>query len=249
MKKLISALLCLTIVFAFVGCSKNETNNETNSNTEVTEQAVSQKMETIINSNEYVILQNIYYNDQAEDYINVNVTKKGIFTILYDEFNSMERYYVWGYNDNTKCCDWQWEIAPDTLTELPTIGSTITVSGKFVENEKALDKYWIESPKIEVITELKKSEFDIDTTTMGGTLERVQVANMQGNSDKFEGKTVTVYGRIESPNSVQHPYYDNCFSQKFESDVVLATGSRVVVSGTYANGVITNANVEKSTDF
>lgn len=245
MKKLISALLCLSLLFAFVGCSKNEVNNEQ----QPTEQAVSQKMETIINSNEYVILQNIYYNDQAADYVDKDVSKKGIFTILYDEYNSCERYYVWGYNDNTKCCDWQWEIAPDTLTNLPTIGSTITVSGKFVANEKALDKYWIENPIIEITNELAPSEFDVDTTTMGGTLERVQLANMQAHADKFEGKAVTVYGRIESPNTVQHPYYDNCFSQEFESDVVLATGSRVVVSGTYSNGVITNASVKESTDF
>lgn len=246
MKKLISALLCISIIFAFVGCSKNESNEEVKP---TEQQVVSQKMETILDPNEYVMLQNIFYNDQAGDYVNKDVTKKGIFTILYDEYNSCERYYVWGYNDNTMCCDWQWEIAPDTLTNLPTIGSTITVSGKFVANDKALDKYWIEDPAIEITNELAPSEFDVDTSTMGGTLERVQVANMQAHADKFEGKTVTVYGRIEGPNSVQHPYYDNCFSQEFESDVVLATGSRVVVSGTYSNGVITNASVEESTDF
>lgn len=245
MKKLISALLCLSLLFAFVGCSKNESNNEP----QPTEQVVSQKMETILDPNEYVMLQNIFYNDQADDYVDKDVSKKGIFTILYDEFSGTQRYYVWGYNDNTKCCDWQWEIAPDTLTDLPTIGSTITVSGRFVANEKALDSYWIENPTIEIVRELAPSEFDVDTTTMGGTLERVQLANLQAHADKFEGKTVTVYGRIESPNSVQHPYYDNCFSQEFESDIVLATGSRVVVSGIYSNGVIINASVTESTDF
>ena len=46
----------------------------------------------------------------------------------------------------------------------------------------------------------------MDTTAMGGTLERVQLANLQGHPEQFEGKSVKVYGRIESPTSVQHPY-------------------------------------------
>ena len=69
----------------------------------------------------------------------------------------------------------------------------------------------------------------MDTTTMGGTLERVQLANLQGHPEQFEGKSVKVYGRIESPTSVQHPYYDNSFSQPFASDgAVQAVGARVV---------------------
>lgn len=91
---------------------------------------------------------------------------------------------------------------------------------------------------------------DVDTTTMGGTLERVQILNMQAYSDRFEGKTVAVYGRIEKPTAVQHPYYDNCFSQEFVSDdAVQAIGTKVVVSGTYSNGVITDASVKTSNDF
>lgn len=247
MKKIISLLLCVAVIFAFAGCSNN---NDSNNEPDTDNNAVSQAMETILTPSEYVLYQNIFFNEQAGDYVNKEVTKHGIFTILYDEYNSMTRYYVWGYNDNTKCCDWQWEFVPSDKSELPNIGSTVTVSGMFVENENALDKYWIENASVNVTSEMAPSNTDVDTTTMGGTLERVQVANMQAHADKFEGKSVKVYGRIDSPTSVQHPYYDNCFSQEFASeDDVQATGTRVVVSGTYKNGVITDANVAISNDF
>lgn len=248
MKKVISTLLCLAILFAFVGCSKHENADAQQPDTD--EKASSQVVETVLTPAEYVLYQNIFYNNQAADYVNKEVTKRGIFTILYDEYNAMTRYYVWGYNDNTKCCDWQWEIVPSDLENLPSPGSTINVTGIFAQNEKALDGYWIENAKIDVTSQFESKDVDIDTTTMGGTLERVQVANMQAHADKFEGKTVTVYGRIESPSTVQHPYYDNCFSQEFvSSDAVQATGTRVVISGTYANGVITDADVNVSDDF
>ncbi|MGN0458770.1 MAG: hypothetical protein ACI4IL_07365 [Eubacterium sp.] len=247
MKKLLSVLLCLAIIFAFVGCSKSD---DSNIQADTSEKNTSQTVETILTPAEYVLYQNIFYNNQAGDYVNKEITKHGIFTILYDEYNSMTRYYVWGYNDNTKCCDWQWEIVPTDTANLPNAGSTINVTGTFAENENALDGYWIENAKIDITAEYMGSDIDVDTTTMGGTLERVQVANMQAHPDKFEGKSVTVYGRIESPTTVQHPYYDNCFSQEFSSnDDALAIGTRVVISGTYSNGVIVNAQVNTSNDF
>ncbi|MGN0523766.1 MAG: hypothetical protein ACI4IG_05805 [Eubacterium sp.] len=246
MKKIISAILCFTIIFAFAGCSKEDSKDEDKSN----KTSASQKIETVLTPAEYVIYQNIFYNQQGADYINNEVTKHGIFTILYDEYNSVTRYYVWGYNDNTKCCDWQWEIVPSDTDNLPPVGSTVDATGIFSENENALDGYWVDNAKIVVTNEYKGSETDVDTTTMGGTLERVQVQNMQQFPEKFEGKSVTVYGRIESPSTVQHPYYDNCFSQEFtSSDDVQAIGTKVVVSGTYSNGVITDAKVNVSNDF
>lgn len=250
MKKIISALICLLIIFTFVGCSKTEDiNPQPDASAESVSATEPQTIEMILTPAEYVLYQNIFFNEQAEDYVNKEVTKHGIFTILYDEYSSMTRYYVWGYNDYTKCCDWQWEIVPNNIDNLPNAGSTINVSGIFKGNEKALDGYWIENAVIDVTSEFKDSGFDIDTTTMGGTLERVQVANMQAHPDKFEGKTVTVYGRIEGPATVQHPYY-NCFSQEFISNAaVQAIGTKVVVSGKYSNGVITDASVNISDNF
>ena len=248
MKKIISVLLCLTLLFAFAGCSKADDSNTETVNNE--EKKQSQTIEMILTPAEYVLYQNIFFNNQADDYVDKEVTKHGIFTMLYDEYSSMTRYYVWGYNDSTKCCDWQWEFVPQDAKNLPNPGSTIDVTGVFAKNDKGLDGYRIENAEITVTSEVKKSSFDIDTTTMSGTLERVQIMNMQAHKDKFDGKTVTVYGRIESPTTVQHPYYDNCFSQEFESsDAVQATGTTVVVSGTYSKGVITDANVNVSNDF
>lgn len=250
MKKITFLLLCLAVIFTLVGCSKAvDTNNETKPS-EAEKTAVSQPVETILEPSEYVLYQNIFYNNQGADYENKQVTKKGIFTILYDEYNSTTRYYVWGYNDNTKCCDWQWEIVPSDINNLPNAGSTVNVTGMFQADENALDGYWIENAQIEVETQFSSSDVDVDTTTMGGTLERVQVANMQGHADKFEGKTVTVYGRIDSPSSVQHPYYNNCFSQAFTSaDKVQAIGTKVIVSGKFSNGVISDASVSVSNQF
>lgn len=252
MKKTIAALLCLIMLFSLAGCSGSGNNTDTKEaeNTESTSGYQMQKRETILSPQEYILLQNIHYNDQASDYLNKEVTKNGIFAILYDEYNNCERYYVWGYNDNTKCCDWQWEFIPKDKSSLPSIGSTIEVSGKFVENANALDSYLIENAEVKSVKEVTPSAYDVDTTSMGGTLLRVQVVNMQAHPDKFEGKSVAVYGRIETVTSVQHPYYDNCFSQTFESnDAAYATGTRVIVAGTYTNGIITNATVTVSNDF
>lgn len=246
MKKIITVLLCITIALTFISCSKDKNqNNEQNNN-----QAVSDSVETILTPAEYVLYQNIFYNDQAGDYVDKEVTKHGIFTVLQDEYNSVIRYYVWGYNDNTKCCDWQWEIFPSSTDNLPASGSTVDVSGVFVQSDNALDGYWIDNAQISVTAEYKGGDVDVDTTTMGGTLERVQVMNMQAHPDKFEGKTIKLYGRIENANSIQHPYYDNCFSQEFQSnDDVLAIGTKAVVEGTYQNGIITDATVVENNNF
>lgn len=216
----------------------------------VTGEANGEKMQTVLEPAEYVLYENIFYNDRGADYINRPVEKTGIFTKITDAFNSMERYYVWGYNDNTKCCDWQWEFVPSDLNELPPVGSTVKVVGNFVAEEKALDNYWIENATVETISEYKNSKVDLDLTTMGGTLERVQVINMQRFNEVFEGKTVAAYGRVETPNSIQHPYYDNAFSLNFKSnDSIEAFGTVVIVSGTFENGIVNSASVQITHDY
>ncbi|MGN1349316.1 MAG: hypothetical protein ACI4VI_10265 [Acutalibacteraceae bacterium] len=245
MKRFISILLAALIALTFAACS-GKTENTKGSVGE----ASPDKMQTILTPAEYVLYQNIFYNDQGGEYVGKEVTKMGIFTCIRDEFNSMTRYYVWGYNDNTKCCDWQWEIVPENTDNLPPVGSTVNASGIFAQDDNALDGYWIENVKIEVLSEYKKSTADIDMTTMGGTLERVQIVNMQNFKDNFEGKTVAAYGRIESPTSLQHPYYDGAFSQQFETkDEVQAFGTVVIVSGVYSGGVITDAAVSPTNDY
>lgn len=244
MKKIISVLLCLVFVFALVGCGKSENSSQNGDSADVN------TMVTVLDPTEYVLYQNIFYNEQGSQYVGKEVTKKGVFTKLFDEYNSTVRYYVWGYNDNTKCCDWQWEIIPSDTSNLPKLGSTVEATGVFAYADTALDGYYIDNATITVTHEYTASEADVDMTTMGGTLERVQLQNIQQFSEKFEGNTVAAYGRVETPTSIQHPYYDNCFSQQFVSqDDVQAIGRLVIVKGTYRSGVITDAEVKVTTKF
>ncbi|MGN1124365.1 MAG: hypothetical protein ACI4RR_08490 [Eubacterium sp.] len=245
MKKITALLLGFVLILSFCGCSK-ENKNDVSQEKEVS----SNTMQTVLDPTEYVLYQNIFYNDKGADYEGQTVTKKGIFTKITDQYNERERYYVWGYNDQTKCCDYQWELNITDTSNLPQCGCLIEADGTFTASDSALDGYWIDNPSITVKSEYNGNSCDIDMTTMDGTLERVQIINMQRFPEAFEGKTVTVYGRIETPSSIQHPYYDDAFSQSFEStDTAPATGTVVIVSGTYSNGTIINAEIEETNMF
>ncbi|MCR5522248.1 MAG: hypothetical protein K6F64_01235 [Clostridia bacterium] len=242
MKRIICAILCITTVFALGSCSNKATtgNAGTASN--------SPFPETIINAAEYTLYQNLYYVDDTDvsAYLNKDVTKEGIFTTLNDKYSDVTRYYVWGYYDQTLCCDWQWEFIPKDINSLPPVGSTVKVSGVFKENPDALDSYEIENADVTVEKEYKPRDIDIDATMMNGTLERVQVFNLQNYAEDFEGKTVSVYGRIMANGVVQHPYYDECFSVAFDpADEELPIGTNVIVTGTFTNGGISGATVTK----
>lgn len=247
MKKVIAIILALVFTLALTACSGNADNNDVDP--QVSGDSPD-KIQTILTPAEYVLYQNIFYNDQGGEYVGKEVTKMGIFTSIHDEYNSVTRYYVWGYNDNTKCCDWQWELVPESTDSLPPVGSTVNVTGTFGASDSALDGYWIENAKIETLREFKGNTADVDMTTMGGTLERVQIINMLNFKDKFEGLTVTAYGRIETPTSIQHPYYDNAFSLSFASDdEVQAIGKVVIVSGTFTDGKVMQASVTPTNDY
>ena len=247
LKKIISFALCLAIVFAFAGCSKSNTaSNQSTSE----KQEVKSVVPTVIQSTEYTLYQNIFMNNQGKDYDNTAVTKKGTFAVINDEYNSVVRYFVWGYNDQTKCCDWQWELDPKDKENLPTAGSLVEVSGTFKEAESSLDGYWIENAAISVLQKYNGNSCDIDMTTMGGTLERVQVANMQQYPDRFEGKTICAYGRMETLTSLQHPYYDNCFSLEFESEnQAPAIGTDTIIRGKYSGSKIVNATITEDAQY
>ncbi|MGN0521194.1 MAG: hypothetical protein ACI4IQ_01005 [Eubacterium sp.] len=248
MKKTISVLLLIALVLSLCACSKSNSDGEAVS--EKADTNASSTMQTVLDSTEYVLYQNIFYNDKGADYEGQTVTKKGTFATIIDKYNDTTRYYVWGYNDQTKCCDYQWELNITDTSNLPSNGSLIEVSGTFTASESALDGYWIDNPSVSVESEYKSSEYDIDMTTLDATLERVQLINMQNYYADFEGKTVCVYGRVETPTSVEHPYYDGAFSQAFESsDDIPAIGTVVIVSGVYSNGVITDASVEETDMF
>lgn len=233
MKKLVCLILAVFLLGALLaGCDKTET-------------LVTHGMTTVLDTTEYVLYQNIFFNGQSSAYTDKPVTKKGTFTVLFDAYNDRTRYYVWGYNDMTMCCDWQWEFVPRDAASLPAVGSVVEVTGTFTGNKNALDKFWIDDAAVSLVKEYKGVACDMDLTTMSGTLERVEIQNMQVFPAQFAGKTVSAYGRVNSPSSFQHPYYDNCFAQAFQTDdPVPAIGIQVIVTGTWqADGTITSATV------
>lgn len=246
MKKVFPLILAIIMTISFAACSNTGDKQDSKE-----PQQTQMKMETILDPTEYALYQNIFYNEQGSDYEGKEVTKKGTFSTIQDKFNNKTRYYVWGYNDQTKCCDYQWELNITDESIIPNNGSLVEVTGTFNKNEASLDGYWIDVTSLETKSEFEpKEKTNLDMTTMDATLERVQIMNMQKYASDFEGMTVRAYGRIESSNSIQHPYYDGAFSQSIEStDEIPAIGTVVIVQGVYKNGIITDATIEITNDF
>lgn len=231
MKKTIFILLAALTLAATAGCSGGDNGGLT----------------TVISSPEYVLYENIFYNDTGDDYVGQEQTKTGTFTVLYDKYSNRTRYYVWGYYDNTKCCDWQWEFVPESTDALPPSGSLVAVTGTFQGDDAALDGYWLADAAVTVKGKYSGPDCDIDMTAMSATLERVQLINMQVFPEDFDGMTVYMYGRVESLSSLQHPYYDGAWSQEFATkDDVPAIGTMVIASGTWKNGVIEAAALSQT---
>ena len=201
----------------------------------------------VLNQAEYVLYQNIFYNDYGPQYDNTPVTKNGVFAIIQDGFTNVTRYYVWGYLDNTMCCDWQWEIVPKDTKNLPAPGSLITVTGTFVKNEsQALDGYWIKDAEITTVTAYTGQTAELNMLTMSDTLERVQMLNIMYRSDSFEGKTFLAYGRIAGGSMLQDPYYDGSWEIPFTSTgdtASLAIGTSVRLAGKVASGTLGESTV------
>lgn len=205
---------------------------------------------TVLTPPEYVLYTNIFYNKTGDDYVGQTFTKTGTLARIEDAFNGRTRWYVWGYNDQTKCCDWQWEIVPKDEAALPEIGSLVEATGTFTASESALDGYWITDAEVSVQTPYTAPEADLVLTAMSDTLERVQLLNMQYYPENFEGKTVWAYGRISAPGVLEDPYYDGSWTQHFASDDELpAIGTIVILRGTWHDGVIDEASITVTKDY
>ena len=241
MKKLFALLLCLLTLLSLAACADSGKQDPAR------EDGVSDAAElpTLLDQNEYVLYQNIFFNKQADDYIGKTQVKKGTFTRLTDAFSGTTRYYVWGYMDATHCCDWQWEFVPKDPDSLPANGSLVKMTGTVTRDEAALDKIWFTDAEVELIERYSPEACDVDMTTMSGTLERVQLLNMQYKPDCFQGKSLRIYGRIYNLSAIQHPYYDNAWTQdiEFQEDLP-AIGTMVIVTGTWKDSTVQASRVE-----
>ncbi|MBO4418529.1 MAG: hypothetical protein J5789_01695 [Oscillospiraceae bacterium] len=259
MKKLVLMLLCFSLLLSFAACTgkenatgsgqtpANDTAADTGDNPGTT---ATDTMPTVLNQTEYILYQNIFYNDMADDYVGKTVTKEGTLARLYDAFSGRTRYYVWGYMDATKCCDWQWEFVPKDPDSLPANGSLIKMTGTLTRDESALDKLWFTDTTVELETSFSPEPCDVDMTTMDSTLERVQLLNMQYKPDVFAGKTLRVYGRVLNPTTIQHPYYDNAWTQAFAAQAEIpANGTMVILTGTWQGDTVQADRVEPTPDY
>ncbi|MCH5197496.1 MAG: hypothetical protein J1E34_01205 [Oscillospiraceae bacterium] len=244
MKKIVALLLTFSFLFSLAACSGVNSGNE-----QVTDakgnvlpsnipsdsiSAIKEKFDQM----EYAAYCNIFYDKQGADYEGKKLTKDGTFAIIQDEWSGKERYYVWGYSDGTRCCDFQWEFVPADVSALPPVGSYITVTGTFTYTEDqmsgALDHYWLTDTSLTVNEEYTDTDgYDYDLTIMSATLARVQLFSMQNYSEAFADKTVRVFGRAYSTDTLQHPYYDESWYLNFSAEgKAPATGTYLILGGT-----------------
>ena len=249
MKKIFALLLALTLVLSLAACGGSTEEATTENGDTVTNPTadallsdgeLDTGMKEKFDQMEYSAYVDLFYNDNGASYEGKTFNKDGTFAILRDAYSDVTRYYVWGYADNTKCCDYQWEIVLPEGAEIPEPGSYIKVKGTMEKNDAALDGYWLTDITLEVAEKFTNAGYDMDMTTMSPTLVRVQVINMLQFPDNFKEQTVRIFGRALSVNSIQHPYYNESWSMHFtETDTVPAIGKYILLEGTYNNKQIT----------
>ena len=240
--KFTAALIAVLTVISFVGCGsdpKGGSGKTTGGGTETASSGpdVSDERPEVFSQDEYLLYQNVFYADYGKEQDGKEVEKEGIFTVLYDAYKNRQRFYVWGYYDQTRCCDWQWEFVPKDGEELPPVGSLVTVKGTFKSSGDALDGYWITDPEVKVKTEYSGDTAERDMLSMSGTLERVQIINIMNRQDAFEGNDFSAYGRVASMSSIEDPYYNGSWQIDIIWDGELpAIGTSVELHGTVKEG-------------
>ena len=237
-KRFLLAVLLLAAVILCTACGGDSGGNQTGAPT-------ANEVPVVLSQMEYTLYQNIFANDTGSQYEGKEFTKQGVFGTIYDAFSSRTRYYVWGYLDNTRCCDWQWEIKVDNPKNLPSSGSLVTVKGTFTASEDALDGYWLANPEITALSQYTGgSGAELEMCTLSDTLERVQLLNIIRIPDVFEGKTFSAYGRIYSASVLQDPYYDGSWQVPFTTDqTVPAIGTTVRLTGTVVGGILSSTSL------
>lgn len=234
-----SAVLAAVTVLTCAGCgaAPSGQTGTVPSGTEPSGTGSSDERPEVFSQDEYLLYQNVFYADYGKEADGKKVEKEGVLASIYDAYNGKMRYYVWGYYDQTKCCDWQWEIVPQDAGSLPPVGSLVVASGTFASSEDALDGYWITDASVKVKTEYRGPTAERDMRSLSCTLERVQMLNVIYRKESFEGARFLAYGRIASSGSLEDPYYDNSWEIDMIWDgEVPAIGTLVEVSGTIRDG-------------
>ena len=239
-KRFLLAALLLAAVLLCTACGNDGNTSAGGSAATVSEVPV------VINQAEYLLYQNIFYNETGSQYVGTEFTKQGVFGVIYDAFSQKTRYYVWGYLDKTLCCDWQWEIKIDDPKNLPASGSLVSVKGTFDASDEALDGYWLIHPEVTVLSQYTGGGAELDMRTLSDTLERVQLINVIRIPDTFEGKTFSAYGRVYSTTVLQDPYYDGSWQVPFTTqETVPAIGTTVLLTGTVTGGTLSADTLTK----
>ena len=225
----ISFILAAAVVCGCCGCAASGLQDQPAGKSDERQEVFSQE--------EYVLYQNIFYNGYGADYDGKPAVKEGVFAIISDAYNNRQRYYVWGYYDQTRCCDWQWEFVPQPGEELPPVGSLVKVTGTFVSDTDALDGYWIKDAHTELKTEYSGSAAEINMYCMSCTLERVQIYNIMYRSEAFADKEFSGYARIASLDKLEDPYYNGSWQIEFSWDgAIPAIGTLVEITGLTRDG-------------
>ena len=247
-------MLSMLFIISLAACGNNNTATTSEDLDGITQTV---KLTNVLSSIEYSMWTKVMVDgDTSLD--NTTTSKDGVFVILYDPLANRQRYYIQGYLDKTKCCDWEWEIDPEQLTEIPKVGSRVHLTGTLVKNESALDGYWLTNIKdFKVVSEWKglDQSVDYDLRVLNGTLAYVQLSMIFSDPEQFQGKSIIVYGRVYSLTSsnesaaIQHPYYNDYWILDINSEQTLpAIGTNVIIKGTVGHMVINDATYEKS-DF
>ena len=242
MKKLIALTLALITVFVFASCGSEGGNDEGHTHDPSGAPVTSVKdyetgVKDVFSADEDAAYHDLFYNDAGDKYENKEFTKNGVFAVIYDAYNDVERYYVWGYGDEAKDCCYQWEFVMPENATVPAPGSYIKVTGTMSHDEKALDKYWLTDVTFSVEEAYEATEYDFDFVTMSPTLIRVQMINMLQLKEEFADKRIRIIGKALSENTLGSANDSSEWSVHFSAaNGHIHAGDNIMIDGIFNKG-------------
>ena len=198
----------------------------------------------VIDEDEFIMYENVFTQHFEDMYDGERQTREGVLCAVYDHHDDITRYFVWGYSNDRLKKDWYWELKVSDPSKLPPVGSQIRVTGTIRPHDEAMYGRWMEKPSWTVLVLYMGEQYDVNMAAMGVSLEMTQLAQMHHEPGEFEGKRVSMYGRITADGQLRHPHSTDGWTQKIDADVTnFAVDTMVLVSGVYRNGVISEAVV------